>query len=230
MITSDISPDSKMCSTTCIVKSVSADVMDDLELGFGTNYEKGIFAEIISSISAKYGILSSLNFPQNGLLGNIKDVTKGLAKKNENPDLLWNFCEFENENDLRTFFKSLEDFKPKYILIVTQNWRNPGVFLHFLYHKVFGKKWDHGKLKKMSIKPIEQYSEYSKKYLVLEKGFFDAPWFILDIYEVGKYLKALAPKSMQSNEQSQKSLFESSPAYIKQWASHHNWVLLKTIP
>jgi hypothetical protein len=204
-------------------------MMNNLELGFGTNYEKEIFAEIISNMAAKYRMQSFFNFPKNGLLGNSKDITKTLSEKNDNPDLLWNFCEFENEKDLQTFFKSLENFKPKYILIVTQNWRNPGVMLHFLYHKTFGKKWDHGKLKNMTTKPIEEYSEMSNKYQVLEKGLFDAPWFVLDVYEVGKFLKKLVPKSKQINEEAQKSIFESSPMFIKKWASHHNYVLLKTL-
>ncbi len=233
MIKTETPVSDQMCRAVNTAKDVSIGnteaTIANLELGFGTNYEKGIFTEIICDMAAKYGIQSSLNFPKNSLLGNSKDVTKSLAEKNAYPDLLWNFCEFENEKDVQTFFKSLEDFKPKYILIVTQNWRNPGVFLHFLYHKIFGKKWDHGTLKSMTIKPIEEYSEASKKYQVLEKGLFDAPWFVLDVYEVGKFLKALVPKSKQSNERTQKSLFEGSPEFIKRWVSHHNYVLLKTL-
>ena len=99
--------------------------------------------------------------------------------------------EFENQNDVGTFFRSLEDFNPKYVLIVTQNWRNPGTLLHYLYHKIFGKVWNHGNLTKMTIKPIEEYSRISKKYEILEEGLFDAPWFILDVYEVGRYLRNL---------------------------------------
>jgi hypothetical protein len=203
--------------------------VEEPQLGFGTNYEKAILAEILSNMAKKYRIDSSFNFPKNKLLGNTKDITKSLTEKDECPDLLWNFCEFENASDLGGFFKSLEDFKPRYIFIVTQNWRNPGVLLHLMYHKLLGKKWDHGKIKEMSIKPIEDYSENSRKYQVLEKGLFDAPWFILDVYETGKYLKTLAPKSKQSNDQSKRSLFEASPEFIKKWASHHNYVLLKTL-
>ncbi len=197
------------------------------KLGFGTEYEKIIFSEIIGKIGGKYGLNSFLNFPKNKLLGNTEDITKTLAEKNETPDLLWNFCEFENQNDVGTFFRSLEDFNPKYVLIVTQNWRNPGTLLHYLYHKIFGKVWNHGNLTKMTIKPIEEYSRISKKYEILEEGLFDAPWFILDVYEVGRYLKKLVPKSKQSTEQTKTSLFERSPNFIKKWASHHNYILLR---
>ena len=197
------------------------------ELGFGTDYEKIIFAEIISKIARKYELHSFFNYPKNNLLGNTENVTKTLAEKKDDPDLLWNFCEFENENNIGTFFKSVEDFNPKYILIVTQNWRNPGVLLHYLYHTIFGRKWDHGNLIKMTTKPIEEYVKCSKKYQLLEKGLFDAPWFILDVYEVGRYVKKLVPKSKQSTDEIQKSIFERSPTYFRKWASHHNYVLLK---
>ena len=61
------------------------------KLGFGTEYEKIIFSEIIGKIGGKYGLNSFLNFPKNKLLGNTEDITKTLAEKNETPDLLWNF-------------------------------------------------------------------------------------------------------------------------------------------
>ena len=205
----------------------SSSTAGDSELGFGTDYEKVILAEILSEMAAKYCIDSFLNFPKNKLLGNTKDITKSLTEKDETPDLLWNFCEFENEKDIVAFFKSIEDFNPKYVLIVTQNWRNPGVLLHCLYHKFLGKKWDHGYLVKMTTKPIEEYARGSKKYELLEKGLFDAPWFILDVYEAGRYLKKLVPKSKQSAVHTQKSIFERSPTYFRKWASHHNYVLLK---
>ena len=112
-------------------------------------------------------------------------------------------------------------------MIVTQNWRNPGVLLHFIYHKIFGKKWGHGNLIKMTTKPIEEYARIGKKYELLEKGLFDAPWFILDVYETGSYLKKLMPKSKQSAPYTQKSVFERSAAYFRKWASHHNYVLLR---
>jgi hypothetical protein len=201
----------------------------DSELGFGTDYEKVILAEILSQMTKKYELSCFFNFPKNCLLGNTKDITKNLAEKNVNPDLLWNFCEFENENDVGTFFKSIEDFNPKYILIVTQNWRNPGVLIHFMFHKVFGKEWDHGLLRKMAAKPIEDYIKSQRKYELIEKGLFDAPWFILDVYETGKYLKKLLPKSKAGSEQPCKSLFETSPSFIKKWASHHNYVLIKNL-
>jgi hypothetical protein len=202
-------------------------ITQESELGFGTEYEKVIFSEIVSRIGEKYGISSFLNFPTNNLLGNTEGITKTLSEKKENPDLLWNFCEFENEKDTESFFMSIEAFNPRHVLIVTQNRLNPGVLIHYFYHRIFGKKWDHGYLKKMTIKPIKEYSKSGQKYEVLEIGLFDAPWFILDVYEVGRYLKKLFPKSKQSADVAKTSLFEHSPKVIKNWASHHNYILLK---
>ena len=92
-----------------VIESISIDnerlKVGDSELGFGTEYEKVLFAEIIFKIAEKYGINSFFNFPKNKLLGNTKDVTKSLVEKNYNPDLLWNFCEFENEHDIRTILQ-----------------------------------------------------------------------------------------------------------------------------
>lgn len=219
------------CLEDCVDKEDaqnSEPAATESELGFGTDYEKVIFAGILSKMAEKYRIQSYVNFPRNGLLGNTKDVTKDLPEKNYNPDLLWNFCEFENEADVEKFFSSVESFNPKYVLIVTQNWRNPGVLIHFLYHKVFGKKWDHGNLIRMTIKPIEEYSRSSRKYEILEKGLFDAPWFILDVYETGRFLKRLVPESKRYS-QTKKSLFECAPTLFRKWASHHNYILLKRI-
>jgi hypothetical protein len=203
--------------------------LSDLELGFGTEYEKVILTEIITQISEKYGIKSALNFPKNKLLGNPHDVTKGLKEKLFSPDLLWNFCEFENEASTIEFFTHIDAFNPQYILIVTQNLRNPGVFIHFAYHKMFAKKWDHGQFVKMSTKSIEKFSKCTKKYEVIEKGLFDAPWFILDVYETGKYLKKLIPETSQSAKHTSKSVFERSSTSFKKWASHHNYILLKRL-
>jgi hypothetical protein len=199
----------------------------DSDLGFGTEYEKEIFTEILSRISKTYGLNSFLNYPKNDLLGSTESLTKPFIQKGNQPDLLWNFCEFENAIELTAFFKTVEHFSPRFVLIVTQNYRNPGTLLHFLYHKLFGKEWDHGYLSKMTVRPIESFSKVSGKYDVLEIGLFDAPWFILDVYETGKYLKKLVPQSKQFVNQKKKSFFEASPRIIKKWASHHNYILLK---
>jgi len=200
---------------------------EESELGFGTEYEKVIFSDIVSKIGEKYGIKSFLNFPTNSLLGETESITKTLEEKRENPDLLWNFCEFENQRDIESFFITLEAFNPKHVLIVTQNRLNPGVIPHYLYHRILGKKWDHGFLTKMTIKPVKEFSKSRRKYEVLEIGLFDAPWFILDVYEIGRYLKKLFPKSKQSADVTKASMFEHSPKIIRNWASHHNYILLK---
>jgi hypothetical protein len=202
-------------------------IIKESELGFGTEYEKAIFSGILSIMSKRYGISSVCNYPKNNLLGQTRDVTGSLVETRENPDLIWNFCEFENEDNIQRFFFDLEAYKPKYVLVVTQNRLNPGTLLHYLYHKVVGKNWDHGHLSKMTIKPIKQYSKGKGTYQILETGTFDAPWFILDVYEVGKYLKKLVPTSQSSPEKMKTSLFEHSPKIIKNWACHHNYILLR---
>ena len=202
-------------------------IKQESELGFGTEYEKVIFSGIVSRIGGKYGINSYCNYPKNNLLGQTKDITGSLAETTESPDLLWNFCEFENRRDTVSFLSDLEAFNPKHVLIVTQNRLNPGTLLHYLYHKIFGKSWDHGYLSRMTIKPIKEYSKNKETYEILEIGLFDAPWFILDVYEVGRYLKKLIPKSKQTTGKMESSLFEHSPTIIKNWACHHNYILLR---
>ncbi len=196
------------------------------DLGFGTDYEKVIFKGILNRMGKKYGLTSHFNYPKNDLLGETKDVTGELVETDENPDIVWNFCEFENRKDIRGFFSDLEALNPKHVLIVTQNKLNPGTLLHYLYHKVLGKAWDHGYLGRMTINPIKEYSK-TKRYEILEIGKFDAPWFILDVYESGRFLKKLVPKSNRSTASFKSSMFEHSPKIIKNWASHHNYILLR---
>jgi hypothetical protein len=202
-------------------------IIEESDLGFGTEYEKVIFSGILSGISQRYGIYSFCNYPKNYLLGQTHNVTGLLVETQESPDLIWNFCEFENEENTQKFFSNLEAHKPKYVLVVTQNRLNPGTLLHYLYHRVLGKRWDHGHLSKMTIKPIKRYLEINETYQILETGTFDAPWFILDVYEAGKYLKRLVPKSQSSPEKIKTSLFEHAPKIIKNWACHHNYILLR---
>jgi|SRR5665647_237855 len=201
--------------------------VQESELGFGTEYEKIIFSEIIGHIGTKYGITSYYNYPKNNLLGQTQVITGSLAETAKSPDLLWNFCEFENRKDSKSFLSEIESFNPRHVLIVTQNRLNPGTLLHYFYHKIFGKEWDHGYLSKMTINPIKQYSTTKASYEILEIGTFDAPWFILDVYEVGRYLKKLIPKTKQSTSNMKSSIFESSPGIIRNWASHHNYILLR---
>ena len=200
---------------------------EETDLGFGTEYEKIIFSKIVHRMREKYRINSYYNYPKNHLLGKTEEITGPIAETKEKPDLLWNFCEFENESQTENFLSELQVFKPKHILIVTQNKLNPGTLIHYLYHKVFGKAWDHGYLSKMTIKPIKQFTKKNRTYEILEIGTFDAPWFILDVYETGRYLKKLIPKSNRSSQSMKPSFFEHSPKIIKKWASHHNYILLR---
>jgi hypothetical protein len=197
------------------------------DLGFGTEYEKVVFSGILSRISKKYGINSYLNFPKNNLLGLTDGMMGSLVETAEGPDLLWNFCEFENRKDTQQFFSDLTIFKPKHLLIVTQNRLNPGTLLHYLYHISLRKTWDHGHLAMMTVSRIQEYSKVQKNYEILEVGTFDAPWFILDVYEVGRYLRKIIPVYSGSKSAIKSSLFESSPKVIKNWASHHNYILLR---
>jgi hypothetical protein len=60
---------------------------------------------------------------------------------------------------------------------------------------------------------------------MLDYGWFDAPWFILDVYETGQILKRLTFSKFSGNNDLRESRFEGLPNNMKSWLSHHFYVL-----
>lgn len=195
-----------------------------MELGYGTDYEVFILKGIAKRLQQKYKIASTLEFPKNNLLGNAV-VFSGQSKKDQ-PDLVWNFCEFENQKNSESFFQKLNKFNSKYLLIITQNHYNPGVLIHLIYHFLLKSKWNHGDFKKMSyLSVLSDLAEISN-FEVVEIGAFDVPWFILDVYETGKYFRSL-PLLKGGIKKISISRFENLPLFLKYFLGHHHFVLLK---
>ncbi|MCL5095683.1 MAG: class I SAM-dependent methyltransferase [Patescibacteria group bacterium] len=194
------------------------------DLGFGTEYEKYILEKIAVKMINKYKIKSVLEYPQNQLLGERK-VFK-IPKRQTKPDLVWNFCAFEQTTDTHEFIKSMADLTNKYVLIITQNYLNPGVLIHWLFHFLSGKKWDHGQLSKMSGWSAKQTFRKAGVWEIRELGVFDIPWFILDVYETGKYFRNL-PFLKSKIEKIKESRFENWPKWLKFFLAHHHYLLME---
>lgn len=192
--------------------------------GFGTEYEKYILRKIATKICQKYKIKSCLEFPKNRLLSERGIFLR--SKRTEKPDLVWNFCEFENQNDSEKFLEKISSLSKKYLLIITQNHFNPGVFLHLLYHQVSGRKWDHGDFRKMSYFSVLKTAKKNKNLKVVEINAFDIPWFILDVYETGKYFRRL-PIIKRGIKKIKESRLENYPRTLKLILGHHHYLLLE---
>lgn len=195
-----------------------------MSLGYGTDYERLVLKGLAKKICQKYQILSSREFPKSKLLGRQPIFPKQKRK----PDLVWNFCEFENQKDGRKFIQKMEDLSQKYLLIITQNYLNPGVPLHFLYHFISGRKWNHGDLKKMSYRSVLKAVANNKDLKLIEIGAFDIPWFILDVYETGKYFRNWSVLK-EKNKVIRESSFEKWPLFFKLIFAHHHFVLLEKV-
>lgn len=141
-------------------------------------------------------------------------------------DLVWNFCEFERSDNPEKLIKHMLSLSNGNIFIVTQNNRNLGVRLHLLYHFLNGKKWDHGSVKSMSDSVVmKTLTKLSVE--ILDYGWFDVPWFILDVYEMGQIIKRVTFSKFVDNTELRESRFEGLPNGIKLWLSHHFYVLAK---
>lgn len=197
-----------------------------MTLGYGTDYEKFILKGIAERICQKYQIKSSMQFPKNDLLGRaaIFPVLKGKEK----PDLIWNFCEYENQKEPRQFFKKICNLSRRYILIITQNHFNPGVALHLLYHYLSGRKWDHGELGKMSYRAVLKTVKNDKNLKLIEIGAFDIPWFVFDVYETGKFFRHL-PLLKNRIKEVKESRFEKWPLFFKLVFGHHHYLLFEKL-
>lgn len=195
-----------------------------MKLGYGTEYEKLILKKIAREICQKYKIKSVLEYPENNLLG--KHAIFPQSKKSDGYDLVWNFCEFEKQKDPSLMISEMSRTSNKYLFIVTQNIRNPGVILHFPYHLLIRRKWDHGDLKRMSYKAVLKVLRKFKNLKAVKIGAFDIPWFVLDVYESGKLFRNL-PLFKSRLMQLKESRFEKWPLPLKMWLAHHHYLLIK---
>ncbi|MGZ6281012.1 MAG: hypothetical protein ACXWPP_20445, partial [Ktedonobacteraceae bacterium] len=141
-------------------------------------------------------------------------------------DLVWNFCEIECAKDPRRLIEQMLNLTRRYVLIVSQNRRNIGVPLHRIYHVLKRREWDHGLISMMSPKPVcKLLTPYGN---IVEVNYFDAPWFVLDVYEAGSVLRKMLPQSFAGEMLSlKKSMFEEMPTSVKAWLAHHGYVLFE---
>lgn len=195
-----------------------------MRLGYGTEYEKMILKRIAKEICQRYQIRSACEYPENDLLG--EDVIFPRTKKAKRYDLVWNFCEFERQKDPAQLIAQMRQKSRRYLLIITQNHRNPGVFLHFFYHLLVRRPWDHGSLKRMSYQSVLKVLKKFDNLKAIQIGAFDIPWFVLDVYESGKIFRNL-PFFKDKLKQLKESRFEEWPLLLKMWLAHHHFLLIK---
>lgn len=139
---------------------------------------------------AKNGASVVLTNPSNLMLQNAKKVweREGLLKKvefiqcevdelpfkDEEFDLVWNYCMFERFQNPEIILSEMKRVSKKYLYFLTQNAHNLGTPLHYLYHKFNHLEWDHGDKKLMKLETIMKI--LSKNQLeILEVGAIDAP-------------------------------------------------------
>jgi len=215
---------------------MTAKATSDIDYGFGVKYEKFILQKIVKELVLTLGIKTVCEYPANNLMGNNSEIFDDLGctvrrmktfhKTGFKYDLVWDFCEFEKSDNPAKLVKDMLSLSCGYILIVTQNNRNLGVHLHLLYHFLIRKKWDHGTIKLMSHGVVmKTLTKFGAK--ILNCGWFDAPWFILDVYEMGRIIKQVAFSKFVDTSELRESLFEKLPNGIKSWLSHHFYVLAK---
>jgi hypothetical protein len=208
-----------------------------MDKGFGTAYEKFIINDIFADLVDKYQIKTVCEFPSNNLMENNSDefeslgckVTRqflGDGKTSDRFDLVWCFCELEQRDNPFYLVEKMIEKSNRFVLIVTQNKRNIGVPLHYIYHILSSRSWDHGRLKYMTTSIVEQ--SLPEKYVsIVQRGAFDVPWFILDVYEAGSLLLRFIPKKLLNGKEIKPSLFEHLPFAIKKWLSHHVYLLIE---
>ena len=202
--------------------------------GFGLVYEKFIFSELATRLIREFGLRTICEYPANNLMGNNSDVFTGCeitrltadASEERTFDLVWNFCEFEQADDSTYLIEKIAKLSNGLMLVVTQNIRNPGVLTHRLYHAVKMKRWDHGNLSQMSYNAVKSRIKI-EGFEIIETGAFDAPWFILDVYESGKFLRKLIFDAGTNEGNLKKSVFEEWPMWIRSWLAHHHYVLFR---
>ncbi|MHB8157057.1 MAG: hypothetical protein ACYDEQ_06650 [Desulfocucumaceae bacterium] len=203
---------------------------------FGMLYEKYVFNKLVSHLVQKYNIKTVCEFPYNELMGQDNnegfrhcgcEVTRYRNYADIEPgkkfDLIWNFCEFEQYSSDELIIPTMFDLSKNNVLIITQNMYNV-MMLHYWYHVFKRRAWDHGDISKMNYRSyVKEFRKYGLE--VLEIGAFDAPWFVLDFYEGGKFFRGLAPKTMINTKEIEESFFEKLPKPFRILLSHHHYVL-----
>lgn len=204
-----------------------------VDLGFGTEYEKWLLTGIVEELQRRHGFLAAADYPCNLLLGDSRDVfrkaeipcTRLSTPERDAPyDVVFSFCEFEQAPDAEAFLRTLDGFGSKWILLVTQNWRNPGVPLHRLYHLLSGRPWDHGRLSRASDAAVLRHVRRAGlPWCLVERRCFDTPWFVLDVYETGTFLRRLVPEKARAAPASgmHASPFERLPRPLSRFLAHH---------
>lgn len=211
------------------------------KLGYGTAYEKVLLLNHAKGWIDKYNINSVLEYPANDLMDNNNEIFEKILgtkscnrlkrgeKTDKKYDLVWCFCEFENDKDSEKFIQDMINKSNCYVLIITQNYKNLGVPIHALWHILLRRRWNHGMIHKFS-------SAYVKKFIkndnILEIGAFDCPWFYFDIYETLFDIKSLLGKGIEGSEKEfyvEESIFERLPTYIKTSICHHNHLIFKVL-
>ena len=203
--------------------------MTSFKKGFGTAYETYLLRGILDRIKQKYGIRDTMEYPKSGLLDSsilVSDVPSNIGPA-QGVDLVWNFCCFEQDEDSRVTINEALDKTNEYLLFIIQNSRSPGVALHWTYHKIIGRPWDHGKILRMRPNVLRR-ALLEMDLPVVEDGFFDVPWFVLDIYECGSFLRKLVPRSMLDHRHMvTASKLEKLPRTVKSLLAHHYYALTR---
>ncbi len=158
-------------------------------------------------------------------------------------DLVWSFCMVERYSNPSILIREIARTS-KYVLLITQNWRNWGTMPHLIWHKYKGLIWDHGFGQYMSLSGTKKLVEEAG-LRVIEEGALDIPP-IVDTWDtpirgtLSWFLKLLgkdwswnrnrngpvveiAPTSTLIN------LFlwaeDNLPAWFKKYQAHHLYVL-----
>ncbi len=209
-------------------------------LGYGTAYEKALLFDYAKDWVSKYDIKNVLEYPVNNLMGDNNEIFENLLGKenceklgeNETPekmyDLVWCFCEFEKHEDSQKFIQSISD-RSRYVLIITQNYKNLGVLIHRIWHILWRRKWNHGIISKSSGSSVKKHIK--DNYEIVDIGAFDCPWFYFDIYETLSDIKKILKKEEQKEQEFiiTKSLFEKLPFLVRNVLCHHNYLIIKNM-
>lgn len=211
-------------------------MLDDLEkVGYGTAYERMLLNGMLMRFVNAFCLRSVLEYPATELLGDGRILYDGIEVLTERAktypnglkkyDLVWNFCSIEETDKPDRLLSEMIRLAAKSILIVGQNIFNPGVPLHRIYHNFRGLRWDHGNLGYMNrVYAIDLVER--RGLTVLEKGYFDAPVFVLDLYESSSLLRRRSVGNQAYNKMLlSRSPFEEMPRLFKPIFNHH-WYLL----
>jgi len=205
------------------------------EVGYGTAYERKLLNALLKRLVKVYGIRSILEYPATDLLGDPRILYEGLeilverrrfAKtEGRKYDLVWNFCKIEKADDPIKLLTEMTKLTSKYVLLIGQNIFNLGVPLHKVYHTLRRSAWDHGIFGRMRLGYAMELA-HAQGLIILEHGYFDAPIFVLDLYETGSLLRGHFTKRTRLGDTLLKeSPFERLPRLFKSLLSHH-WYLL----